>query len=112
METKSWLTDPVNGDGLAEFAEKIGLPAEYLAAARPVAEKIAELFPPEPAEFCSDLWDGDRIDAMAEKNGAYKDLNMLAAGILLGMRAHELYRSRGIGVEIYYPYMRELTVWS
>jgi hypothetical protein len=111
-EDKIWLTDPVNGDGLAEFAEKIGLPPEYLAAAEPVAAKIAALLPAERDKFGEDLWKQDKTRELGEKVREEADLAMLAAGLLFGLRAHGLYRDRGIGDEVYYPSMRELTVWS
>ncbi len=109
-ETKNWLTDPVNGDGLREFAEKIGLPTEYRAATEPLAPGIAALLGGEP--FGKELWQGEKMSALSEKLGEETDLTMLAAGLLIGMRAHAFYREREIGDDIYYPSMRELTVWS
>ena len=111
-ENLNWLKDPVNGDGPAEFAEKIGLPGEYLAAALPLAERIAPLLPAEKEAFSEDLWRKDKTRELGEKIREEADLSMLAAGILFGMRAHLLYRERGIADEVYYPSMRELTVWS
>ena len=109
-ETKNRLTDPVNGDEIGGFAEKIGLPAEYLAAAAPLMPQIAALLGEEP--FGRDLWTRDAALSWSEKIREEADLTMLAGGILIGMRAHAFYRERGIGDDIYYPSMRELTVWS
>ena len=108
------MRDPVNGDSPALFAEKIGLPGEFLAAAEPVMAKLTE----EEAEALGRMaddpteWHADAVHALTGRVGAEEDPGMLAVGILLGMDAHRLYRERGIGDEVYYASMRELTVWS
>ncbi|MBO4219388.1 MAG: DUF5596 domain-containing protein [Clostridia bacterium] len=109
-ETRSWPTDPVTGDSAKEFADKIGLPEEYFTAAEPLMPKIHELIKDKP--FDEDLWDSDNLSEISKSIGAEHDLTNLAAGILIGMRAHAFYQEHGIGDDIYYPSMREITVWS
>ncbi len=109
-ETKSWLTDPVNGDGAKEFAEKIGLPEEYFSAAEPLLPKIDVLI--KEKQFDKNLWDDDNMSEFRKITGAEDDLANLAIGILIGMRAHAFYRDHEISDDIYYPSMREITVWS
>ena len=105
-------TDPVTGGSLADLAARIGLPEEYLAAADPVVCRIAESFPERLQEIARDFHRTEPIRALAEELGEERDLTMLAVGLLLGLRAHALYRDRGIDDEVYYASMRELTVWS
>ncbi|MBQ3708671.1 MAG: DUF5596 domain-containing protein [Clostridia bacterium] len=104
--------DPVNGDSPVAFAETIGLPADYLRAAEPLIERIAESAPCQLALIADDPGDPRPIGRLADMLGEEHDLTMLAVGILLGMNAHALYRERGIADEIYIASMRELTVWS
>ncbi|MBR4203974.1 MAG: DUF5596 domain-containing protein [Clostridia bacterium] len=105
-------TDPVTGESLADLAARIGLPAEYLAAAAPVACRIAQSCPERLQEIAEDFHRTEPIHALADELGAERDLTMLAVGLLLGLRAHALYRDRGMDDEVYYASMRELTVWS
>ena len=111
-EKKNRLTDPANGDSLPDFAGKIGLPEEYLAAAAPVCARIAAEYPVRFEEIAKDFHPTEGVYSLADDLGEDGDLTMLAAGLLLGLEAHALYRERGIGDEVYYPSMRELTVWS
>ena len=108
----NWLTDPVTGERLSEFAARIGLPESYLSAAEPVARTLAERYPTELAALAEEPGDTDFLRAAPGELDSDPDLVMLAGGLLLGLRAHGIYRELAIDDEIYTASMRELTVWS
>ena len=104
--------DPANADSLQTFADKIGLPEDFAAAAAPLAGRIAACTPRLLSAIAADPGDTRPVGLLADLLGEERDLTMFAVGLLLGLHAHALYRERGIGDEIYYDSMRELTVWS
>ena len=109
---KNWLTDPASGDGLAEFAAKIGFPDAYLAEVKSLCELAAGEYSGLTEALARDFRNTDPVDAFARETGTDRDPAMLAMGLLLGLNAHGYYREHGIDDEIYYASMRELTVWS
>ena len=107
------LRDQVNGDDIPTFTGKIGLPENALAEALPVCRRIAEEKADEFSEtVLTDFHDAGKVYALADEMEIERDLFMLAASLPLGMAAHSLYSGRGIGDDIFYPSMREITVWE
>lgn len=110
--TKNWLLDPINGDGLAAFTEKIGMPEEYPAAVLSLCDLAAGKYRDLTEALAGDFRNTEPVDAFARATGVERDPAMLAMGLLLGLNAHGYYRERGIADEIFYASMRELTVWA
>ncbi|MBQ7721177.1 MAG: DUF5596 domain-containing protein [Clostridia bacterium] len=108
------LRDPINGDSASVFAEKIGLPPEYLAAAEPIALRLLAERSGDIARLIDDpkARSAENVHAAAEGIEKDPDLGMLAVGLILCMDAHRLYSGRGIDDGIYYASVRELTVWA
>ena len=62
---KNWLTDPASGDGLAEFAEKIGFPDAYLAEVKSLCELAAGEYSVLTEALARDFRNTDPVDAFA-----------------------------------------------
>lgn len=97
---------------IEDFAAKIGLPEEALAASLPVCRMIIEEYSDKYAELSRDIGNKDIIYKTAKKAGLEKDLTMLAFALLLGIDCHHIYEEKGLDDELYYAGMREITVWE
>lgn len=100
------------GYDIVSFCAKIGLPEESQGEVFPVCEKIILDYYPEYKAINADRMNGEKYAALAAEMNIEPDLSMLAVSVLLGIDAHPLYREHGIGDDVYYDSMREITIWA
>lgn len=113
MTEIDFLRDNVNGDDIKTFCDKIELSREAYEAAEPLCRRIiGEKRDYFENEIVADIKDANKIHALAKSMVVDRDLCMLSCAILLGMNAHKLYKEKGIPEDIYYPSMREITIWE
>lgn len=94
------------------FAEKIGLPKEACTVVLPLCEKIISSYAEDYTAIFHDMQNAGLIFALAKKMNEDRDPVMLAVCLLLGTDVRDYYAERGIGEEVYWSSMRDITVWT